>query len=160
MKIIDFELKGNMVRFFLGNDTDEDYHGDDWNDVSYEDNAGTVYPDYVTGTVDLAFPFDALVLEPGSGYGDSGYCKDDMKAGVAPCVIVVPPELVKDSYHDDFKYWSNCKGILKFYFNDRMEPSAEPVLFAFDPKENRAKRQSYTSYMIEQQKNKGENQNG
>lgn len=160
MKIIDFELKGNMVRFFLGNDMDKDYHGDDWDDVSYEDNAGTVYPDYVTGSVDISFPFDALVLEPSSGYTSSNYCKDDMKAGVVPCVIIVPPELAKDSYHDDFKYWSNCKGILKFYFNDRMEPSSEPVLFALDPKENRAKRQSYASYMIKQQNQKGGNKNG
>ena len=30
MKIIDFDEKGNVVRFYLGDDNCEDYWGDDW----------------------------------------------------------------------------------------------------------------------------------
>ena len=40
MKIIDSELKGNVVRFYLGEDPD--FFGDDWNHYPYEDNAGPV----------------------------------------------------------------------------------------------------------------------
>ena len=72
-KIIDFEVKGNVVRFYLGNKTDEwgwtnknykdrngntpdwlkpndTYYGDDWDDVPYEHNAGLVYDKFVKGT--------------------------------------------------------------------------------------------------------------
>ena len=47
MKIIDFDKKGNVVRFYLGEDVCNDYWGDDWNDAPYEHNAGTVYNRYV-----------------------------------------------------------------------------------------------------------------
>lgn len=43
MKIIDFERKGNLVRFYLGDDDLEEWYGDDWNDTPYEHNAGQVY---------------------------------------------------------------------------------------------------------------------
>lgn len=43
MKIIDFERKGNLVRFYLGDDDLHDWSGDDWNDTPYEYNAGQVY---------------------------------------------------------------------------------------------------------------------
>ena len=43
MKIIDYEIRGSCVRFYLGKDDDTDYHGDDWNDRPYDCNAGTVY---------------------------------------------------------------------------------------------------------------------
>ena len=64
MKIIDFEKKGNLVRFWLGTDDCSDYWGDDWDDAPYEHNAGYVYSEYVTGYIDYVFPFETLVLEP------------------------------------------------------------------------------------------------
>ena len=57
MKIIDFSKKGNVVRFYLGEDNCKDYWGDDWNDFPYEHNAGCVYDEYIAGIVDIAFPF-------------------------------------------------------------------------------------------------------
>lgn len=39
MKIIDFERKGNLVRFYLGDDDLAEWWGDDWNDTPYEHNA-------------------------------------------------------------------------------------------------------------------------
>lgn len=149
-KIIDFELKGNMVRFFLGKDALEKYYGDDWNDTPYECNAGTVYDEYISGTADLVFPFDALVLEPCSGAFNSRYCKDDMRAGVVPCVIVVPPDLAKDSYQTEFDYWSACKGIHKFYMNDQMAPTTEPALYCFDSKERLFRQKKYTFFVTKQ----------
>lgn len=64
MKIIDYDLKGNVVRFYLGKTTVHDYHGDDWNDILNESGCYPVYREYVSGTADIAFPFDALVLDP------------------------------------------------------------------------------------------------
>jgi len=149
-KIIDFECKGNMVRFFLGKDNDEKYEGDDWDDTPYESNAGPVYKQYVTGTADLVFPFDSLVLEPCSDVFNSNFCKDDMKARIVPCVIVVPEYLAKNSWKSSFDYWISAKDILKFYFNDRMEPSSEPLLYFFDPQERLFRKTQRSAFMIKQ----------
>lgn len=67
MKIIDFERKGNLVRFYLGDDDLVEWYGDDWNDTPYEHNAERVYDEYIKGYCDMMFPFDDLVLEPCCG---------------------------------------------------------------------------------------------
>lgn len=129
MKIIDFERKGNMVRFYLGEDDCNDYWGDDWNDTPYEYNAGTVYDSFVKDTVDIVFPFDWLVLEPGNeDYGNSGYCKEDMIRRIVPCIIVVPTELTKNSWYTDFNYWVGASDVIKFYFGDKLEPNEKGVV--------------------------------
>lgn len=147
MKIIDFECKGNVVRFYLGKDNEKDYHGDDWNDTPYECNAGTVYDQYIAGTADVVFPYDALVLEPCDGVLNSHFCKDDMKAGVVPCIVVVPPEMAKDAYRTEFDYWATCKGVIKFYFNDRMEPIDEPALYTFDTENEWTRNENYSVFV-------------
>lgn len=46
-KVIDYDKKGNLVRFYLG-DIDLGYWtGDDWDDAPYEHNAGMIYEEYV-----------------------------------------------------------------------------------------------------------------
>lgn len=55
MKIIDFEKKGNVVRFYLGADDCFDYWGDDWNDAPYDCNGGNVYHNFVIGHKDMFF---------------------------------------------------------------------------------------------------------
>ena len=35
LKIIDFERKGNLVRFYLGSDSVEDYSGEGWETAPY-----------------------------------------------------------------------------------------------------------------------------
>ena len=121
IKIIDFEKKGNLVRFYLGDDSLTDYWGDDWDDTPYEHNAGSVYTEFVKAVRDIAFPFDSFVLEPCDGTINSRYSKDDMKNGICPCIIVVPEELAKSSYYDTFEYWKSAKGVQRYYFNDVME---------------------------------------
>ena len=121
MKIIDFERKGNVVRFYLGDDDCEDYWGDDWNDAPYEHNAGTVYKRFVKGIHDVTLPFDALVLEPCSGTYNSNFSKEDMKKCACPCIIVVPKELAENEWNTDFAYWVGSNKIQKYYFNDKME---------------------------------------
>ncbi len=117
MKIIDFARKGNVVRFYLGADELESWGGDDWDDVPYEHNAGTVYDEFVQATIDCAVPYDALVLEPANDYGvsNSPWCKDDMRAGEVPCLLVVPEELGRDSWRDEFNQWLGHKDVLKIY---------------------------------------------
>lgn len=122
MKIIDFEKKGNVVRFYLGEDSLTEWHGDDWDDYPYEHNAGPVYEEYVSATRDLAFDFDDLVLEPSEDWhnGNSEWSKDDMVARKVPCIIVIPKEL--QDYNDNFNHYVGMQGITKFYFGDAMEP--------------------------------------
>lgn len=123
MKIIDFEKKGNVVRFYLGKDDLKDWYGDDWDDFPYEHNAGRVYDEYMEGYTDVVFPFDDLVLEPADGYSpNTEYCKYDMEHRHVPCVIVVPDELNQQSWYDDFQHWVAAEGITKFYFGDEMAP--------------------------------------
>ena len=125
MKIIDFEHKGQSVRFYLGKDDLKDWYGDDWDDYPYEHNAGRVYEKYTEGYTDVTFDFDDLVLEPAQDWngGNSDYCKDDMKNRIVPCVIVVPKKLLDDSWPDDrFSRWVGADGVCKFYFGDKMAP--------------------------------------
>lgn len=121
MKIIDFDKKGNVVRFYFGDDSLTDYWGDDWNDRPYECNAGTVYEEFIKGYVDIAFDFDSLVLEPENdwrNHGNSQWCKDDMRERKVPCIIVVPKELLEDTWEDGFNYWVAADRVEKIYFND------------------------------------------
>ena len=123
MKIIDFERKGNTVRFYLGADDCDDYGGDDWNDAPYEHNAELVNPEYIKGHRDIHFDFDSLVLEPCCGHNNSVWCKDDMKARRVPCILVVPPS--ETCWSDNFDYYLGNGNVRKFYFGDKMEPGNE-----------------------------------
>ena len=122
MKIIDFERKGNVVRFFLGADDCFDYWGDDWEDAPYDYNAGQVYDRYIIGHKDVYFPFDSLVLEPESNRYNSWCTKEDMKKRKIPCIIVVPKEIHEDTWDDSFSQFVGADGIQRFYFGDPMEP--------------------------------------
>ena len=117
LKVIDFERKGNVVRLYLGVDTD--YWGDDWDDVPYEHNAGTVYNEYVRGYVDVAFPFNMLVREPSDDWtGNSRWSKDDMKKRKVPCIVVTDDN---DSWDDRFSTAMADESSRKIYFGDKAE---------------------------------------
>lgn len=125
MKIIDFEKKGNVVRFYLGEDDRDDFTGDDWNDIPYEHNAGRVDDEYVVGYRDIAFPFEVEVLEPQDPewQRNSHWCKDDMKERKVPCIIVV--ENPSPWHEGEFEYYLGDERTVKFYFGDKMEPGRE-----------------------------------
>lgn len=120
LKIIDFEKKGNIVRFYLGKIELTQYYGDAWNDVPYDCNAGIVYDEFVTGFIDIAFPFDSYVLEPCDEWGSVNcqYCKDDMRARNVPCIIYVPKEFNNCYPYDNFSRWVGSDNVYKLYFND------------------------------------------
>lgn len=151
MKIIDFEKKGNIVRFYLGQETKEygwvnpkslkdgeqprhieSPWGDDWDDAPYDCNAGVVYSEYVYGYADIVFPFDALVLEPCQcGFRDSCYVsKEDMQQRKVPCIVAVMPEALGIDnifdyvFRENFYDWcgSDKQGVYKYYFGDEMKP--------------------------------------
>lgn len=130
MKIIDFERKGNVVRFYLGKDNATDYGGEGWDKYPY-DRAERVDEKHITGSADIAFPFDAMVLEPDCGEECCSYSKVDMKAGIVPCIIVVPPNVANGSQRTQFSYWANGRGTLKFYFGDKMNHTIGLSLYDF-----------------------------
>ena len=121
MKIIDYSKKGNVVRFYLGQDDLVEWWGDDWDDAPYDCNAGEVYDQYISGHRDVTFPFDDLVIEPCQGCTNSEWSKEDMIHRRVPCIIVVPKELADDSwYGEDFRHWLGVDGVRKYYFGDPM----------------------------------------
>lgn len=88
-KLLDFDCKGNVVRFYLGRPDCVDYWGDDWNDSPYEHNAGCVYSSYVVGCVDIAFKYDVIVVEPCDGCVNSSWSKEDMQAQRVPMLCIL-----------------------------------------------------------------------
>ena len=130
--IIDCEKKGNVVRFYLGDVTDE-YYGDAWECSSYEHNASVVYQRFVKETVDVAFPFDCEVLEPVNdwrNHGNSNLSRNDLKERKMPCLIVVPPQ--KDDgyvhyYNDCFYDCVGMENVLKFYFGDELKVDCDTI---------------------------------
>ena len=122
-KIIDFERKGNVVRFYLGADDCSDYWGDDWNDVPYDCNAGSVYGEFVSGVRDVSFPYDSLVLEPSSEWdgANRNYSKEDMKNRIVPCIIVVPESVQEKTWSDRYCDFIGADGVKKIYFGDPEE---------------------------------------
>ena len=115
-EVIDFETKGNVIKLYFG--TDDDYHGDDWNDYPYEHNAGEVYNNYIEKTIDFAFPFDFDVLTAEDDWtynGNSPYCKNDFKQNKAPCIVVCKTSDWADVYSK--LIGDNSDNTLKIYFN-------------------------------------------
>ena len=126
MKIIDFERKGNVVRFYLGADELESWNGDDWDDMPYEHNAGRVYDAFVAGYHDMVVPFDYAVMEPRDGQLNSRWSKQSMVSRLVPCIIIVPDELVKRLWHsDDFNDYVGAADVKRIYFGDKLEPNVD-----------------------------------
>lgn len=123
MKIIDFEKKGNTIRFALAN-RDSEYWGDDWDDSPYEDNAGPVYDRFVDGYADFGFDFSVSVLEPSQTH-DEHYSKQDMKEKKIPCLIIASKRSLTYSGLPEWEWddFSSClnsdiPNVVKIYFGD------------------------------------------
>ena len=118
MKIIDWEKKGNVVRFYLGKKSLKKYYGDDWNDAPYEHNAGQVYDDYVLAFYDVFFDFNDVVLEPCDGTQNTWFSKEDFQKRKSPIIIVIPKSIFKHSWDTSFSNWVNHEKVIKIYMED------------------------------------------
>ena len=121
MKIIDFEPKGNAIRFYLGDDECNDYWGDDWNDRPYEHNAGIVYDRFIKSTADVFVDLDLAVLVPEDDWnygGNSPFSKEDFKNRIAPCVVIAE----YTGWDETYSKAALQEDVKKFYFNDTLEP--------------------------------------
>lgn len=118
MKILDWERKGNVVRFALGEDTLIDWRGEHWNSIPYEHNAGDVLSGVVE-YVDIAFSLDVSVLEARDDFnyhGNSPFSKEDFKNRKAPILII-------DSTGEE-RWYSECvnnKKLFRVYMGDKFE---------------------------------------
>jgi len=76
-ELIDVELKGNLVRLYLGKNGEQ--WGDDWNDKPYEHNAERVYDKYVEKIADVSIKFEYEVNEPAdfANTGNSQWRRED-----------------------------------------------------------------------------------
>lgn len=137
MKIIDFERRGNLVRFYLGNDDDEGFWGEDWDERPYDKQLNNkVYESHIAGHRDIVFPFSAIVCEPCDGHTVSRRSKRDMKGRRCACVAVMFEEMFDDDeytwlYDNDFDMIASDERSLKFYFGDAMEPSGKTEICSF-----------------------------
>ncbi len=119
MKILDFELFGNIVKLYLG-ETVEGIFGDDWNDTPYEHNAGCVYDKFYTDTIEIAFPLSTQVYEPCFGYDNSPYCKNDFLFRKVPFLLF--GQLNEAWKYSDFEYLlENVPTLNKLYIGDDWE---------------------------------------
>lgn len=118
-KILDFECFGNIVKLYLG-ETVNGIYGDDWNDIPYEHNAGTVYDKFYTDTVEIAFPLSTQVYEPCFGYDNSPYCKKDFLFRKVPFLLF--GQLDESwRYHDFEELLENVPTLHKLYIGDDWE---------------------------------------
>ena len=92
MKIIGWKKKGNLVRFALGEDDLEYWHGDDFDDRPYEHNADTFpYSEYISDYEDVIFYWDIDVMEAADDWhyeGNSPYSMEDFINKKAPILIL------------------------------------------------------------------------
>ena len=119
MKIIDWERKGNVVRFKLGDKDLEDWTGDDWDDTPYEHNAGSVYG--AEGYIDIAFPYIVSILEASTDYhyhGNSPFSMNDFKERKAPILIIDPTG--EEGYYSEC-LMDNVKHVYPIFMGDKIE---------------------------------------
>lgn len=64
-EIIDIDSAGNLLKLKLGFNGSQ--WGDDWDDIPYEANAGSVYDEYVKDTQSVVYDIDYIVM-PYSDY--------------------------------------------------------------------------------------------
>ena len=88
--LVDVCWRGNALRLYFGNSVEEIY-GDDWDDIPYESNCGTVYSEYVTCVLDVLIPFNYTITDIADDlyYGNSKYCRNDFKTGELPLLWLI-----------------------------------------------------------------------
>ena len=118
-EIIDYECKGNAIRFYLGKNGTQ--WGDDWGDPF--DNAGTAYQKYWAATIDLYVGTDYTVLTPKDiSYNYySGYSKEKMMHRCFPCVVLMPDSAKDDYYEFTFDKCQGHADATRFYCGEDLQ---------------------------------------
>ena len=106
--IVDFEKKGNVIRFYLSTKEiaeSKNYSGDDWNDAPYEHNAEMVFlsPEELD-FIDIAYPLECAVMEPADGVINSEFSKNDFKERKHWCIQVKGEDYKCNEFVDTFYF--------------------------------------------------------
>ena len=121
-EIIDFDIKGNLVHFFLGKNGTQP--GADWEHDEYNEYAEPLRDEYIQATVDVFAPFGDVILEPADvPYGQRClYSKQDMIERKVPCIMIVPCD-VYDEYYCKYEFdtYSDNPKVKKYYFGDTIK---------------------------------------
>lgn len=160
LEIIDIARKGHLVRFYLGKkegewgytnpnykdykgktpdwlEPSDIYYGDDWDDVPYEHNAGTVYDWFVKGYIDIAIGWECRIIEPCDGVINSQYSKESFVDRKVPALIILPKDFkIPSSYYEtdkegkyknEFSFFNELENdkIVKLYYGDSVEKLLE-----------------------------------
>lgn len=118
LEIIDFEMYGNVVRFYLGKNGEQ--WGDYWDDKTYEHNAGEVYDRFVKCRIDIYFILECDVYQPCSGEFNSHYSKEEMRERNVPCILIITNDVDNYDYYDTFSDWVKNENAIKIYFGDKI----------------------------------------
>lgn len=122
MKVIDYIKSGNVIRLYFGYNKIKDcYFGDNWDDIPYEHNSSLVYPIFIRGYYDIAFPLECVVLEASSGYSNSPYSKNDLKRRITPCLSIIKETRPNGIINDGFCYNFTYDEQYDIYFNDNID---------------------------------------
>jgi len=140
-KIVDINIKGNTVRYYLAKDETllKEYWGDDWGDRPYEHNAGTVYREYVEKIIDIFYPYDMVVTEPSDDWtyhGNSPFCKEDFKKRKAPRICIYYPAQPWDG--GPYSKIMGDESVNRIYYGDLITKALKDSVY-FQEVENEAK---------------------
>ena len=117
-EIIDWERKGNLVKFYLGKNGEQ--WGDDWDDVPWEYNAGRVYDAYIEGYKILVIPFEYQIYEP-----QHFYSKKDLINRIVPCIIA------SKHHFNSFQEALRDTKAKMYYFGDKIRIISNFIDFVF-----------------------------
>lgn len=114
LKIIDFKKSSSVIIFFLGKKDLTEYYGDDWDDIPYKDNAGTIYGEYVEKVL-IAYYSNNYQIAEADDIFDACYSKLDMKAKiVAACAVGE----CSNWFDGDMSYIAKTPKSVLFFFDD------------------------------------------
>lgn len=80
-EIIDFECKGNAIRFYLGENGEQ--YGEGWYIDDYNVNSGKVDDKYISGVKDIYIDFDVFIFEPSRQFS-----KETIRDNRLPCLNI------------------------------------------------------------------------
>ena len=123
-KIIDFQRKGNVIRFYLGKkianwgwtkpgygEPSDTVYGSNWDVAPYRQGNAVVDPQFVYGHYDIYVPFDFVVAEP------SDYSDENGRVRISKNALVNREMPAIEIYDDRMCYDTLCE----FYIGDELE---------------------------------------